>query len=228
MLESITSWDNRRRIGRLTWVTAWVTLVLGQLHALARHATEDGKADLDLPLTRAWAEPAARALKPLLDWANPDAVYLTYGKIWFPVFVISALCALAIYRLRQPTGFEKWAWRVSIAGYGAAAVGVFIGYWTQWTGYNAIMDWSLAFDIPGLLLTFFGSTALGLSLLRRGFRPRLSAVLLAVSLPAFFGITEITSMGNGFLPILFALAVAGRRLGSDPTYAEQSRAAALV
>ena len=49
------------RIGRIAWVMAWVGLVVGQLHALSRFATADGKEDLELPLTAAWAEPAADA-----------------------------------------------------------------------------------------------------------------------------------------------------------------------
>ena len=52
---------HERRIGRFAWVMAWVGLVVGQLHALARFATADGKEDLELPLTAAWAEPAADA-----------------------------------------------------------------------------------------------------------------------------------------------------------------------
>ncbi len=99
------------RIGRFAWVMAWVGLVGGQLHALSRFATADGNEDLELPLTAAWAEPAADALSPLLGWADPDVVYVTYGKIWFPVFLAFTLCAFAVYRRRQPVGFEKWAWR---------------------------------------------------------------------------------------------------------------------
>ena len=83
MLESI---KRQRTIGRYAWVMAWFGLAAGQLHALARHNTVDGKNDLKLPLTRLWSDPARSALKRLLDWANPDAVYLTYGKIWLPVF----------------------------------------------------------------------------------------------------------------------------------------------
>ena len=50
MFESQTS---QRRIGRFAWVMAWVGLVVGQLHALSRHATVDGGEDLELPLTAA-------------------------------------------------------------------------------------------------------------------------------------------------------------------------------
>ena len=89
------------RIGRIAWVMAWVGLVVGQLHALSRFATADGKEDLELPLTEAWARPAADALAPLLNWADPDIVYVTYGKIWFLVFLAFTLCAFVVYRRRR-------------------------------------------------------------------------------------------------------------------------------
>ena len=76
-----------RRIARISWWTAWFGLVLGQLHALARFRTDDGKSDLDLPLTGAWAKPADGVFSPLLDWGSPDLVYTTYGKLWLIVFV---------------------------------------------------------------------------------------------------------------------------------------------
>src|SRR3712207_3566034 len=126
-----------RQIGRFAWVMAWVGLVIGQLHALSRFRTEDGKEDLELALTAAWAEPADDLLSPLLGWADADLVYVTYGKIWLPVFLAFTLCAYVVYRRRQPVGFEKWAWRLAIGAYGVACVGVFLDYWTQWTGnYN--------------------------------------------------------------------------------------------
>jgi hypothetical protein len=134
MLESV---NTQRRIGRFAWVMAWVGLIVGQLHALARFATEDGKADLELPLTAGWAKRAADLLQPLLGWANPDVVYVTYGKIWFPIFLAITLCAFVVYRRRQPARVEKWAWRFAITAYTLASIGVFLDYWTQWTGkYN--------------------------------------------------------------------------------------------
>ncbi len=105
-----------RRIGRIAWVMAWVALVLGQFHAMARHNTVDGSEDLQTWTTRVWSDPARKVFAPLLDWANPDAVYLTYGKIWFPVFLAFTACAFVVRRRRQPvTGFEKWAWRFALA-----------------------------------------------------------------------------------------------------------------
>jgi hypothetical protein len=94
------SWltDSQRLIGRCAWVAAWV----GQLHALSRFATAEGAEDLALPATAARAVPAANALSPLLGWGDADLVYLTYGKIWFPLFLAFTLCALVIYKQRHP------------------------------------------------------------------------------------------------------------------------------
>ena len=113
-----------RRIARAAWWTAWFGLVIGQLHALARFRTEDGKSDLDLPLTGVWARPAEDLFSPLLDWASPDAVYTTYGKLWLVVFVGFTAMAFVAYRHRRPVGFEKWAWRVALCAYVGACVSV--------------------------------------------------------------------------------------------------------
>jgi hypothetical protein len=204
---------NDQRIGRLAWVMAWVGLVVGQFHAMARHNTVDGKEDLQMWTTRVWSDPAREFFRPLLDWSNPDAVYLTYGKIWFPVFAAFTACAYVLYRRRRPEGFEKFAWRFALVGYAWATVAVLVSYWTQWTHTTAVLDLAFLFlDIPGLLLTVVGSTVLGISLLRRGFRPRVTAWLLAFTLPLTLAIQMVTSMGSGALPVMFAFGIAGHQL----------------
>jgi hypothetical protein len=210
-----TALHHQRMIGRFAWLAAWVGLVFGQLHALARHATTDGKEDLELPLTRLWSDPARKALRPLLDWASPDAVYLTYGKIWLPLFAAFTLCAFVVHRRRQPIGFEKWAWRVALTGYVWAVLGVFSDYYTQLTGYNAWFEISFVVNMPGFFITLIGSTLLGIALLRNGFRPRATGWLLALEIPLTIGINQITSMGSTILPIMFAFAFAGRQIARD-------------
>ena len=213
----MSSWWDRaevqRRIGRAAWAMAWFGLVLGQLHALARHATADGKGDLDLRWTAFWAVPAARALRPLLDWGDPDLVYVTYGKIWFPVFAAFTSMAYVVYRRRRPAGFERWVWRVALTGYGLATLATLLDYWTQWTGdYNALFDVGWIVTVPGLMLTMLGSTALGITLLARRFRPVAPALLLAAVIPLAFVILSVTSMGSAALPVMFAFGILGRRL----------------
>ena len=122
-----------RRIGRAAWVMAWVGLVVGQFHAMARHNTADGRSDLDSWTTRVWSDPARDFFSPLLDWASADTVYMTYGKIWFPVFAAFTACAFVLYQRRRPTGFEKFAWRFALVAYVWGVAAVFVTYWTQWT-----------------------------------------------------------------------------------------------
>jgi hypothetical protein len=215
-----------RTIGRLAWVAAWVGLVGGQLHALARHNTADGREDLDQPLTAAWSDPARKALAPLLDWANPDAVYLTYGKVWLPVFLAFTLAAFAVRRHRSPRGFERWAWRIALTGYVWACLSVLGDYWLQWGAHPAepLLTITFVAGLPGVLLTLLGSSLLGIALLRRGFRPRATAWLLALTFPLAFVIEMVTSMGSLALPVAFAFGIAGRRLaaGQSPEVVTES------
>ena len=211
------SWlmENQLLIGRCAWLAAWVGLVVGQLHALSRHATVAGAEDLELPATAAWAVPATDALSPLLGWGDADLVYVTYGKIWFPVFLAFTLCASVIYQRRRPGLWETWVWRLALTGYVLACTGVFLEYWTQWTGnYNVLFEVGWIVIVPGLLLTLVGSTVLGLTLLVRRSAPRLPALLLALAIPLALLITQVTSLGNAVLPVMFAFGITGRRLAS--------------
>ena len=217
MLEKLD--ERAPQVGRFAWVMAWVGLVVGQLHALSRFRTEDGKEDLELPLTAVWAEPADNPLSPLLGWADPDLVYVTYGKIWLPVFLAFTMCAVVVYRRRQPGGFEKWAWQLAIGAYAVACVGVFLDYWTQWTGNyegggieEKLFTLGFMVTVPGLLGTLLFSTILGVTLLVKRFRPVLPALLLALMIPLAFGILEVTSMGSAALPVMFAFGILGRRI----------------
>jgi len=219
--------ETQRRIGRFAWVMAWVGLVVGQLHALARHNTADGREDLHSALTRAWSDPARAALRPLLDWGDPDLVYVTYGKIWLPVFVAFTLCAFVVRRRRQPAGFEKWAWRIALTGYVWACVAVLGDYWTQWTGTpNALLDLSFLVGIPGLLLTLVGSTLLGIALLRNGIQPRSAAWLLTLTIPVAMVALQVTSMGSAALAVMFGFGILGRRIAAESTPVVVARTAA--
>jgi len=201
-------------IGRFAWVMAWVGLVVGQLHALARFSVPAHASDVtDYPLTAAWADPAMDLLAPLLTWGDPDLVYVTYGKIWLPVFVAFTLAALVVNRRRSPGGFEKWVWRATIAAYALACLGVFLDYWTQWTGdYNVLFLVGTWVTFPALGLMLVTSTVLGVTLLLKRFRPLVPALLLTLMIPAAMAITEVTSLGSAALPVMFAFGILGRRI----------------
>jgi hypothetical protein len=65
-----------RRVSTTAWVMAAVGTVVGQIHALARAQAHPHDFE-ESPLYRAWGEPAIRALRPLLDWSDPQTVYVT-------------------------------------------------------------------------------------------------------------------------------------------------------
>lgn len=227
-MSTITPFEHR--VGRLALPLAWFGLVAGQFHAMARHQTVDGRADLDSPLVSFWSDPARKLFSPLLDWADPDLVYLTWGKIWLPVFVGVTLCAFAVHRHRRPVGFERIAWRVTLAGLVGACLSVAGEYWTSWASYNdAIIDGVFPLTILAMVTTVIGSTMLGISLLRRGFRPRTPAVLLAAMIPSLVLIVSVTSQGSVILPIAFAFGILGRRLAAgEPVQPSRPRAKAAV
>lgn len=199
--------EQQVRLTRLAWLSALATLVIGQLHALARFQTADGMSDLDLPPTAFWAEPAARALDPLISWAGADTVYLTYGKWWPIALGVMVVAGFMVMRLRALYGAERWAWRLFLLGYTLLALGAGTYYWGQWTSYNVMEDIGLWMNLPGALLSAVGGTMLGVVLLRRGARPRLAAVLLLLTIPAIIGISMVTSLGNTSIPSMFAIAM---------------------
>jgi hypothetical protein len=200
-----TSPSTQRRIVVLAWVMAGVGTVFGQLHALSRIASHPE--DLEYPLTRAWAVPAMDLFSPLLDWGDPYFVYWTYGKVWLPVFAAFTTAAWLVYRHRRPAGFERWTWRFALTGYAVATLSVLGEYYTPWT------DEAFVFvALPGLLLTALASTLLGVTLLVKRFRPRLTAFLLVGFIPLVIGITEVTSMGSAVLPLAWGWAYAAHRV----------------
>jgi hypothetical protein len=193
-----------RAVGVAAWAAAWIGLVLAPIHALSRFATTDGAGDLDSSVVRAWAEPAARLLRPLLSWSDVDTVYVTYGRMWLPLIAVATACAVVVRRGHAPRGAERWVWRFTLAGYVIATLSVVGDYFTPW------MDQSFAFvGIPGILLSVLASTVLGVALLRSGFQPRTTPLLLAAWLPLFFVLTSVIAMGAGLLPMLWAWGIAG-------------------
>jgi hypothetical protein len=204
-----------QQIGRAALTAAVVGTVLAPIHALSRFATTEGMEDLDSGMTRAWAEPAAERLSPLLDWAGVDTVYVTYGKLWTPIFLAAVLCAFAVRRRRTPTGGEKWGWRLMLTGMVGMTVGVTGSYWTP------LLDEFFVVTIPFMLTAMIGATTLGISLLRRGFRPRATPVLLALWFPLFVVLTTVIAMGAATLPMVWAFGVAGWSLATAPEQAPE-------
>jgi hypothetical protein len=213
----------QRLIVGFAWATAWFGLVLGPVHAMARHATPEGAGDLEsAPLTRLWSVPLSKALAPLLDWSDPYTVYVTYGRLWIPVYASILLCALFVRTTRaMPRRREAWAWRVLLVAYTLTTLSIVGDYFTPW------MDQSFVFvGMPAALLELVGSTWLGIVLVRSGFRPRILPWVLALWLPIVLALTQVTSLGSTALPMAFAWAYAGSRLRAREEPAREPAAGA--
>lgn len=202
--------SNRGRLaGRLAFYAAIAGTVVAPIHALARFATHDGAADLRSPLVHWWAVPAGRMLHPLLDWAAPYTVYLTWGKLFFPIVLASTVFAFVVQRARAPRGLERVGWWIALTGYVVITASTFGDFWTPWT------DLSFAvLDIPGLLIGLVGTTVLGIALLRGNFRPRATAWLLATWLLSTIAFDTVVAMGAVLIPLLWAWGLAGRRMSA--------------
>jgi hypothetical protein len=212
--------QDERTIGRAAVVAAVAGTLLAPVHALSRYATEDGKEDLEVAGVRTWAEPAREALGPLLEWSDPDTVYLTWGKLWLPIFVVTTLCALAVRRRRAPRTGERWAWRVALTGYVLLTLQLLGSYWTPYLDESFVV-----FGLPGMLLALLGSTALGIALLRRRFRPVGTAVLLSLWIPAMLGLSHLFALGAAAMPMIWAWALAGRAITGNVDVAVEQPAA---
>ena len=210
--------DRDRVITRGAMWAALASLVITPIHALARYQTDDGRSDLDLPGVSAWAEPAAARLQPLLDWGSADTVYTTWGKLYLPLFVLMTACAFLVRRSRPaPYGAEKWGWRIALTGYAILTASVIGEYWTPF-----LDEFFAIVGIPGILVSLIGSIVLGIGLLRRGFRPKVTPVLLLAWLPLLVALSSLVALGAATVPLLFAWGLAGRALEESDVPARSS------
>lgn len=202
---------------RLAWYGGWISIIVGIMHSLARFATEAGQEDVTA-LTRAWADPARSLLEPLLTFADADHVYVVYGMLWGPLFLAALGCAVVVRRRRVQVGIgggERWAWRVYLTGLTLFTLGGFGAYYGAWFNPAMVDGAFVALVVPGVLITLIGGTWLGIVLLRRGFRPRVTAVLLSLILPLMIAVQMLMSLGSAFIPMLLAWGFAGRAIAAD-------------
>ena len=123
-----------RRCGLAAVVVAVASIPLAPLNALARMQTESGASDLANEMAHWWAEPALRVLGPwLLDFSDPDTVYLTYGMFYAVAVTAVLACMVAARSLRPvPQGWaERWGWRLALAGYAVMLLGFLTFYWLR-------------------------------------------------------------------------------------------------
>jgi hypothetical protein len=203
---------------RLTGLAAMVGGALGvlvsPLYSLAYFAgTDEGTSDAESALAQAWAEPARDLLEPLLTFASPDDVYMTYGKLFLFVWIgmLAGLVGLHARHAGRGSRLERWGFRASFLGLLLLIIGAFGAYWLGFVEASFV-----AFLVPGLLFFTFGSSIFGLGTWRAGVAPRTGAFLLILGgFPGTFLISEIGTLGGGLVLLYLAWAVLGHALRSD-------------
>lgn len=199
-----------RRVGLYAVVAVPVWYIISSLLALAYFATDSGARELEVGSVSAWAEPGRDLVGGLLTFASADMVYFTYLKLLLLASPAVLLCAL-LTRSQRPAHVsrtERWGWRLALSGYSAFVVGPLVAL--PWDPAIDILFFALI--IPGTLLSMIGSTLLGVAFLRSSYRPRLTAVLLALNIPFFIvGSAVLGHNSLGQLIVHIAWGVTGWR-----------------
>lgn len=108
---------------------------------------------------------------------------------------------------------ERWGWRIARTGYTLDTAGLVGVFFALIPGHadSAVADvFFLALLLPGILLSSVGSTVLGIAFVRNGYRPRATAWLLTLALPATVVLPVL--LGNnslGLVPLMLGWGVAG-------------------
>jgi hypothetical protein len=223
-----------RLVGVYAVIAAGVSVLLAPLLALSYLGTSEGTEDLEIGTVSAWADPARDLAGGLLTWASPDRVYATYVQGFALLFPAVLLCAWAVRARRRPRsgGFERWAWRIALAGYGLATVGIGAAFVVLFgdsaSDGDALNLVFLVLMFPGMLLSVIGSTVLGIALLRARYAPRLTAWLLALAFPLMLVGSDVLGHNSlGMVPLFVAWAATGWQLGRvQPSHAHEPRIAA--
>ena len=196
--------------------------ILGLLHspfyAVAYFATEGGAESLEAPWVAAWSGAFRSLFEPLLTFAPPEDVYLSYGKLFLFMFLgwLAGLLALHARQAAYAGQLEKWGFRVALAGTVLGTLGSIGAYWIGSVWWVAVNFSFLAFLVPALLLFNIGFPLFGIGTLGAKVAPRLGAWLLTVGgFPGIFLMTFVLgNLGIGMVLLNFAWVVLGYALWS--------------
>ena len=208
-----------RRGGLAALMGGIVGILYAPFSALAYFATEDGSESLEAPWVAAWAGAVRPILEPLLTFAPPEDVYLTYGKC-FSFMVFGWMAGLLAFHARQAENagrLEKWGFRLAFAGTVLGTIGGIGAYWIGSVWWGAVDISFLAFLVPALLLFAIGFPLFGIGTLRAKVAPRPGAWLLVVGgLPGMILLNIVLGqLSLGLVLLNLAWVVLGYSLYSE-------------
>ena len=168
------------------WTPLPVTVV-APFAATAYLRTPDGAEGLGSPWVAAWSDRLYAAVPGAFTWADPQTVYMTYGKVGVLAFV-GVLCALVAARRRDTarSRLSRWAPVAGLVAFGLGAAGMVGEYWTPWT--DTVY---LTVSVPAVLLVLLSSPFLGTWLLRRRLGTRVGGWLVALTPLGLVGLSVV-------------------------------------
>jgi hypothetical protein len=220
-----------RLAGLYAAIAAAASVLLSPLLALSYFEIPDGAEQLRSSTVRAWAGPARDLISGLITWAPPERVYATYVQAFALIFPAVFLCALAVRARRPAAGRnERWGWRIALAGYGWAALGLLamLPLLISAPGGDtpAVNLVFLTLLLPGMFISAIGSTVLGIALLRSHYTPRLTPWLLTLAFPSMLIIPTVLGHNSlGMVPLIVAWGVSGIQLWRAHDQASPSESA---
>jgi hypothetical protein len=222
----MSSLSRPRLLGLVAVIGGTVGVLYAPLYAMAYFATPDGASSLqESPIAAAWSSALRPLVEPLVSFAAPEIVYLTYGKL-FSVMVLGWMCGLVVLHGRErsrSSRVERWGFGIALAGTVVATIGGIGVYWlgTFWWG---LVDVFFIFAmIPAILLVGIGMPLFGVGLLRSGGASRLGAWLLVLGgLPGILALTAVLGqLTLGMLVLNVAWIVLGATVARPPALAGQ-------
>jgi hypothetical protein len=184
-----------RRGGLVAMVAGIVGVLFAPLYALAYFRTEDGGDSLSefAPLVP-WHEALGPVLDPLLTFASPDTVYLTYGKLWLVVSLgwLAGTLALHAWQSSRAGRAERWGFGVVVVALSLLTAGVVGAYFVsdvEPAALDASFTWLM---VPAFALMTVGCPLFGAGALRAGVAPKAGAWLLTLGwFPGFALLTVL-------------------------------------
>jgi hypothetical protein len=198
--------------GSAALLSGLLGIVYFPFHAAAYLATAAGAETLENPWIAAWSGTFRSLAGPLLTFAEPDVVYMTYNQVAPFVLLgfLAGLLALHRWQAAGAGGLERWGFRVALVGNVAGILGL-LG-----ENYTGAPDFFfLVLSLPGILLYTIGATLLGIGTLRAEVAPRVGAWLLILGgFPGLFVLAffVVGHFSGGFLLLDIAWIVLGYAL----------------
>ena len=133
-------------------VGAGLGIVSSPFYAVAYFATKDGAESLEAPWVAAWSGAFRTLFEPLLTFAPPEDVYLTYGKAFVFMFLgwLAGTMALHALQASHAGRLEKWGFRVAVAGSVLGTIGSIGAYWIGSIWWGVVNVSFLTFMVPAL------------------------------------------------------------------------------